>query len=340
MFKKKMVLALALSVCLMAACSSGGTAPSGSGGAPAGTEASASASAPASGSKFPARQIEIIVPYAAGGGVDINCRAIAPFLEENLGVPVVVINKPGAGGVPGMTYGAMVNPDGYTLTIANIIAMCANSALGDFTLDPRSDFQFLGVTVMDPGVIAVSKDSPYNTLDEVITYLKSNPDGLSYGATGDLSLDGLLCINLEKLADVEINTVNFDGGKDALAALMGGHIQLMGGTLSEIITPYQDGEVKILGVGGAERLAELPEVPTFAEQGYDMSITAAKRALMMPPGADPEVVKILTDAVEKAVTSEGFIAKCKELGLRSTYLNPDECVAEANTVMSFFDENF
>jgi tripartite-type tricarboxylate transporter receptor subunit TctC len=287
--------------------------------------------------KYPARQIEIIVPYAAGGGVDTNARALIPALEEALGATAVAVNKPGAGGVLGFTYIATSKPDGYTIGLAALSSICTNAALGDFDVDPREAYRFLGGVVFDPVAIAVAKNSPFNTLGELIAFAKSHPNELSYGATGSLSLDAMVCRDLERVGGVEINIVNFDGGAETMAAVMGGHIQIMGGTFSEIFSYHKDGEVKILGVG--EKVEDVPDIKSFKEQGYDMAVTGARRALIVPKGVSDEIVTLLIPAAEKAIKSEDFKKKAATVGLIPSYSTPERCLEETKALMDFFLNN-
>ncbi|GEM_PF-314811 len=338
MLRKILSLVMVVAVISLAGCS--GSSPSGSAptsSAPATTAASQTTAPQTSG--FPTRQIQIVAAYAAGGGVDINCRAISPILQNILGKPVVVANKPGASGALGFTYVGMADPDGYTVGLANIASMCSTYVLGDLRVDTTTGYTYLGATVVDPFLICVSKDSPYTSLKDVVEYLKTNPGGLSYGATGALSTDYLLAQNIEAVAGIEMNKVIFDGGSEALAALMGGHIQLMGGSFSETYSHVQDGEVKLIAVGGDERLPEQPDVATFSEQGFTVAFNAAKRAIFGPADMDPQAVEVLTAAIKQAVESDEFKTKCKEIGLQATYLTPEECVEEAKTITEFLQNN-
>lgn len=286
---------------------------------------------------YPTRQVEVIVPYSPGGGVDTNCRALAPSLEKALGATVLTVNKPGAGGVVGFTYIGSARKDGYTLGLAALSSICTNAALGDFAMDPRESYVYLGGVVFDPAAIAVSKESPFDTLDELISYAKANPNKLSYGATGDLSLDAMLCRDLMRAGDVKINIVNFNGGSEAMAALMGGHIQIMGGTYSEVNSFYQDGEVKILGLGGV--VDESPELKTFKDQGFSMSITGARRAVLAPKGLPESVIVVLEKAVKEAVESEDYKKRATNVGLTPKYASPEDLREEVHQLMDFFLNN-
>jgi len=284
--------------------------------------------------KYPVRRVEIIVPYSPGGGVDTNCRALVPSLEKALGTKIIVVNRPGAGGVLGFTVLGNARNDGSTLGLAALSSLCSNAALGDFAMDPRKAFSYLGGVVFDPAAIAVSKNSPFDTLDELVAYARSHPDELSYGATGNLSLDAMLCRDLMHAGGIKLNMVNFNGGAESMAALMGGHIQVMGGTLSEVSAFYSGGEAKILGVG--VRVLEMPELKSFGEQGYPMTVTGARRAVLAPSGLPADVAALLEKTVREAVSSQDYRKRAADAGLAPEYASPEELRAEVRGLMNFF----
>lgn len=292
---------------------------------------SPSASDEGTSSQYPTGPIELIAPYAPGGGVDTNCRALSPSLEKALGTTVTTVNKAGAGGAVGFTYIATAKPNGYTIGLGALSSICTNAALGDLHVDPQVDYDYLGGVAFDVSAICVSKDSPFNNLTELVSYAKEHPYELSYGATGTLSLDALLCHNLMKAGDVKINIVNFDGGSEAMAALMGGHIEIMGGTYTEMESFYEDGQVRIIGVG-----EEMEGFQTFKEQGYPITLTGARRCLMAPKGLDPEVLDTLIMATAEAVKSEDFADRAAQIGLTPRYGTPEEVIEEVDALMDFF----
>jgi tripartite-type tricarboxylate transporter receptor subunit TctC len=269
--------------------------------------------------KFPNRPIEIIVGFAAGGGTDLSFRNIAPSLEKELGVPVVILNKPGAGGVIGWNTLANAKPTGYSIGSINMPAIVGSYVTGAMTIDPRTAFKFLGNTVFDANCIAVSAKNKINNMKDMIDYLKKNPEGLSYGATGLVSTDGLTAIAIEKAADVKFRMINFKGGSEAVTAALGGHVDAVGLTVSEAIPFVKDGTLKLLGVGGEKRDTELPNVPTFKEQGFALQIIGSSRGLIMPAGADDAVLNTLRAAVKKAATSEAYVAASKKVGQLGIY---------------------
>jgi tripartite-type tricarboxylate transporter receptor subunit TctC len=287
-------------------------------------------------SGFPNRPIEVIVAYNAGGGPDLNIRTIAPSLEKILGVPIVVTNQGGGNGLPALTRIAKTTrADGYTWTIANIIATTSQSVLGDFQVDPNTEYDYLGVIVVDPGVIVAAKNGPFKNLDDVVTAAKARPSQISYGGDGLYSLDGLTKTNLESLTGIQLNFVNYPSG-EGITSIMGGHMDLMGATVTEAVQSYLDGAVNIIGVGGDTRAPEIPDVPTYQEQGYQFTIQAAERAVFTPAGTDPEILKFLRDVLKMAAEDPEYIERCKQLGIRNQYIDGERTHQDVKDFMEFF----
>jgi tripartite-type tricarboxylate transporter receptor subunit TctC len=278
---------------------------------------------PASAQTFPDRPIKVIVGFPAGSSIDVNIRTFAPALEKVLKVPVVVENRPGAGGAVAWTNVAKSKPDGYTLGSVNYPAIAGVTATGGLPFDPIESFTFLGNIIYEPNIIAVSKNSPYKTLADAVKYLKANPSGISYGSDGIASLDGLVALAVGRSADVKFRSVNFAGSSDALVALLGGHVDAMGMAVSMAAPLIANGDVRALGVGGATRNALLPDVPTFAEQGVPLAVNASSRGLIMPAGGDPKVVAKLQEAVKTAAADPEYQATAKKLSQAIAYIPPD-----------------
>ncbi|MCS0505013.1 Bug family tripartite tricarboxylate transporter substrate binding protein [Ancylobacter mangrovi] len=273
---------------------------------------------------YPDRPIQVIVGFSAGGAMDATIRTVAPTLQKILGQPVVVINKPGAGGAVAWTEVARSKPDGYTLGSVNYPAISGVTASGGLPIDPLKSFDFLGNVMVDPAIVVVPAKSPYKSLGDVVTYLKAHPGGLSYGATGSTSLDGLVSLALAAKADAKFRVVNFAGTPEAVTALLGGHIDALGLAVSEVLPLMQEGSVRILGVGGDKRNPLIPDVPTFKEQGFDLPISASSRGMIAPAGMDPAVLKKLRDAIKQATEDPEYVERAKKVSQRVSYSSPEE----------------
>lgn len=296
--------------------------------------------APVFAQDYPNRPIEVLVGYPAGSAVDTNVRTIAPALEKILKVPIVVQNKPGAGGAIAFNDVAKARPDGYTLGSVNIPAVSGLAGTDGLPFDPVEKFTFLGNMIYEPNVISVAKDSPYKTLGDMIAHLKENPSGISYGATGVASLDGLTALAVGKAAGVKFRIVNFEGSPDAIAALLGGHIDAMGMSVGEITPFMQDGSMRAMGVGGTERHPLLPDVPTFAEMGYPLAVNGSSRGLIMPAGADPAIVAKLRDAIKTAASDPEYLEAAKKQSQSVHFIPGEEIAASVKEQIAFIKTVF
>lgn len=284
---------------------------------------------------YPNRPIEVIVGFPAGSAVDVNIRTILPAMQKILKVPIVVDNRPGAGGAVGFNAVAKAKPDGYTLGSVNYPAISGIYATGGMAFDPLQKFTFLGSMIYEPNVISVAKASPYQDLKGMVAYLKDHPNGLSYGATGVASLDGLTALAVGNVAGSKFRVVNFEGSPDAVSALLGGHIDAMGMSVSEIVPYMQDGSMRPMGVGGDERNPLLPDVPTFKEQGYPLAVNGAARGFIMPAGADPAIVAKLRDAIKAAASDPEYLETAKKLSQAVHYISGDDYAATVKQQIEF-----
>ena len=279
------------------------------------------------GPKYPTKPLRLIVPYGAGGGLDVTARTTAPFLEKELGQPVAVVNMPGAGGVIGLTAISKAKADGYTLGIITMPALASNYIAGNLTIDPLKAFKFLGTIAVDPTTICVSTKSKFKDIKGMVEYLKANPEGVSYAATGVIGLDGLSILSLEKVANVKTRIVNFEGGKEAITAVMGGHVDAVGLAVGEALEYVKSNDLRILAVAGPTRDPKIPDVPTFKEQGFDLAVNAAIRGYVVPGQTNDKIVATLRAAVKKVAMNQNFIDAGKKVALPVKYMSAEELSA-------------
>lgn len=337
MLRKGMVIVSILLVISLLLVGCGSTSKPAASSTP--SSSSTASNAPAAKAWAPTRTIEIVNPYSAGSGVELNIRALVPSLERALKGTIVVNSKPGASSAIGTNYVAKSKPDGYTLGLANIGSVLLAAMTSDAGFDGVKDLKWIGGTVADIFLIAAPADSPYNSVKDVVDYLKAHPKGLRYGASGTVSTDAMLALNIEQLGGVEFNKVIFNGGGESMAALLGGHVDLYGGAQTDVWSLYQAGKLKILGVGGDQRSTDLPNVPTFKEQGFDMTFNMAKRAVFAPANIDPAALATLQAAVKTAVEDPDFAAKAQPIGLKPKYFSPEECQQEVERVSKWILAN-
>lgn len=263
-------------------------------------------------SDYPTKPITIVVPYNPGGGVDTSTRMIQPFLQEALGQPIIVENRPGGGMAVGYNYVAGAEPDGYTFLAAPIPTM----VFTDLTLPQLkvkfSDFKPVASWVNDDcSPLVVKSNSPYKTVKDFVEAAKTRTLklGLSGGA---YSTDHMTYAMLSEVTGAQFNLVPYDSSGEALAALEGGHVDAILASLVTAITAQDAGQVKILAVSTKERVSIAPDIPTFIEQGYDVVIEF-HIGLFAPPNTPDDIVKIMAEKLVQAAGSEEFKKRVEEV---------------------------
>ncbi|MGD9880540.1 MAG: tripartite tricarboxylate transporter substrate binding protein, partial [Reyranella sp.] len=278
--------------------------------------AASTIASPALAQNYPRRAVQLIVAYAAGGSTDVGARILAAAAEKDLGQPITVVNKAGAGGQLGFTEIARARPDGYTLGFINLPAV--NTIVLDperkavFTMD-----SFIPVVnqVLDPGLIWVKGDSPYKTLKDLVEAAKKEPGKLRACTTGILSDDHLAILMMQEAAKVDFRIVHFDSGTQQLAGIMGGHVEVAFDNVGSIVKRVQTGEARGLAVLDTERSRFLPDVPTAKELGYPTVISSSTRGVAAPKGTPADIVKVIETAFLKAINSPEMKQKMDAVGL-------------------------
>lgn len=280
---------------------------------------------------FPERPISFVIPFAAGGGTDVQSRLILPYVEKYLGVPVVVENRPGASGLIGATYIADSKPDGYTIGSLNFPSMFAptHQGIASYAADA---FEPLVNQTLGALCLVVHADSEYTSLEQFLEDAKANPGVLTLGVTGVGHPSHITALMFQDLAGYEANYVPFNGGGPARTALLGKHITLGMLNASELLTAHQEGQVRILAVSSTERVPYIPEVPTFQELGYDI-VFHSMSGFGAPKGLPEDVLATLVDAFEQASQDPEYLAAADERQVQLGYLSHAEYVetlADAN----------
>lgn len=279
--------------------------------------------------KFPEKAMNLIIPYAPGGSSDLSARPVAEFIGETLGKPVVVINRPGAGGSIAAAEVAKSKADGYTL----LNGSNGNLEILPYTKDigyEVTDFKPVARTVTAGLTVAVSKDSPFETLQDLIDYAKENPGKLKCGTPGTAGLHHLTLEAFKDAADIDIVHVPFEGANLAMAGLLGGHIDMTTSTTVEVSGHYESGEMKILATSQAsstDRLEKMPDVPSFTELGLDIML-GTWYGILAPKDTPDEVVNIISAEIKKAMEDPKVIKACESLTLTPDYLSPEELEAQ------------
>ncbi len=253
------------------------------------------------------KPVEVIVPFPPGGGVDVMTRIIMPLVAERIpGMRVVVGNRPGAGSQIGLEALFNAAPDGYTLGATTIPAHSA-IPLERPVRFRALDFTFIANIVEDPNCLYVRAESPLRSVAEVVAQAKARPGSLDYGTTGIGSDDHIMMLALEALAGLPpLTHVPFPGVAPLLPQLLGGHLAMAVGNTTELVTLSREGKMRGLATATAERVAELPGVPTFRELGFDI-VAGASRGIIGPPGMPPTIAARLEAAFREAMAEPGFV---------------------------------
>ncbi|MGE0279901.1 MAG: tripartite tricarboxylate transporter substrate binding protein [Rhizobiaceae bacterium] len=291
--------------------------------------------------EYPEKPIELIVAFAPGGGTDVAARSIARFMEKHLGegAAIAVINKPGAGGEIGWTALSQAQPDGYTIGMINPPAFVALAVEGKAKYTMES-FKPIGNIVLDPGILVVGKDSPYNSLKDIMEAAKAAPGAIVVGTSGAAgSSEHIGILNLNRIAGVTFTPAFFGATAPARQALLGGHVPAATMNLSEALPLIRSGDIKILGVMAAERSKDLPDAPTFVEQGYDLTVTAS-RGLAAPAGVPTEIVAKLETALKDAMADPEYLKAAKEAEIPLAYLNSTDYTALISTITTTLTETW
>lgn len=274
------------------------------------------AAAPAA---FPEKEVQIIVPYAAGGATDLIFRALAESTSRYLGKAVVIVNRPGGGGTVGFTEGAQARPDGYTLTaVITPVTILPHQVKTAFTY--RSFAPIINV-VDDPSMFLVKADSPWKTTKEFVDYARKNPGMITVGNSGAGGGVHLVALAFEKAVGARFNHIPFAGGGPSVTALMGGHINAVSVSPPEGIAQVKAGKLRIIALFADERFELFPNVPTVKEQGIPFSM-GMWRGLAAPKGTPADVVKTLHDAFKKGMEDPVFKKNARDMSVKLFYLGP------------------
>jgi tripartite-type tricarboxylate transporter receptor subunit TctC len=273
---------------------------------------------------WPAKPIRIIVGFAAGGSTDVTARIIGQALSDRLGQPVLIENRPGAGGNIGADAAAKADPDGYTLLMATSSTFAANPALyKSLPFDVQADFAPVTVTAFIPNLLVINPSVPAKNLAEFVAYAKANPGKLNYGSAGNGTSQHISGALFNAQASIETMHVAYRGGALAVNDLLGGQIQVLFAPLVEVVQQVRAEKLRALAITTAKRSPLLPDVPTVAETlpGYEVTLW---NALLAPAKTPPEIIDRINRAAVDALRSEEVKAKLAEQGSEPVGNSPAE----------------
>lgn len=284
------------------------------------------AGAPARAQEYPARQVSLVVGYSAGGAVDAVARLVGQKLADALGKPFVVDNKTGASGNIGAQFVARAPADGYTLLVAPLTSYAMNAQLYPATVGFQLDRDFTGVSLLGylPVVLVVNDALPARTTAELVRQAKAKPGSLSYGSSGNGSIEHVAGEMFKQLAGVRMVHIPYRGAAPAITDVMGGQVQLMFATVPTAIANLKTGKLRPLAVLTRERLAALPDVPTAREAGYPGFEVASTYAILAPAGTPPAVLQKLNHEIAKLQQAPDVRARFQTLGIETLGATPEE----------------
>jgi len=276
--------------------------------------------APIQAAEFPTKEVQIIIPWSAGGATDLIFRALGATTGKYLGEAVVIVNRTGGAGAVGYTEAMQAKPDGYTLV----------SAITPLTILPHrvktaytyASFEPIINVVKDPGMFLVRSDAPWKSLEEFLGYAKKNPEMITVGNSGTGGGVHLIALAFEDAAGVTFNHIPFAGGGPSVTALLGGHINAVSVSPPEGIEHVKAGKLKIIALFSEERFEMFPDVQTVKEQGIDF-VMGQWRGLVSSKGTPPDVVNILHDAFKKGMEDPVFQKNAKDMAINLHYLGPE-----------------
>jgi tripartite-type tricarboxylate transporter receptor subunit TctC len=273
---------------------------------------------------FPTKAVHLFVPYPAGGAVDILARTLGDELSKNWGQPVIIENRPGAGGLVASQALATSAPDGYTL-----IVVASGHATNPFLYpkipyDTFKDFTPICLLASSPNILLVRADSPFKTLADLLAQARAKPGSLSYGMAGNGTSTHLAGELLKNLAKVEIVAIPYKGGGPAMNDLLGGQIPMSFNNGPESVGQISAGTVRALGVTTAKRAPFLPDVPTMAEAGVPGYDTGVWWGLVGPAGMSATIVAQLSSDFVAALKAPAVRDRLNTLGAAPIGSSPKE----------------
>lgn len=276
---------------------------------------------------YPTREVKIVVPFAPGGGTDGISRVLADKLSKQLGKPVIVENRGGAGSTIGMAAVAAAAPDGHTLVVNGDSAAILEFLFANLSFDLYRDFAPVAVFAAAPLILAAHPSFPANNMKEMIELAKKKPGDITYATPGVGTPQDLAGKLLAQKAQITVNEVTYRGGGPALMDVVAGHAQIGVFTATTVLPHIPTGRLKVLGVVGDHRTALAPELPSMAEAGLP-GVDAHARYVMLAPAATPRVVIDRLYAAFAAVMKDpDTVAAFHRQGYEALISTPDETAA-------------
>lgn len=319
-----LVAAMVLSVSAAAGCSNSKSAPQSNGNVGSTESSTSGAEENKETSDYPVEEINWLVPYAAGGSSDQMARLIAKYSKQYLGTDIIIENVGGGGGNVGLSQFVTTTNvnDGYHITCFNTTANL-QPIYGTIEYDWLEELEPLAMCVSIPIAIAVPKDSPFNTIEDLIEYAKGHPGEIQYGHAGIGSITNVAGEQFCLEAGIDMTPVPFGSGADALTAVMGSQIDVNVANVSEVVPYGETGELKILALCTDAEIASMPEVPTLISKGYEVD-QMVTQGIATAKDTPAEMVEVLDKGLGEIINDEKFQEELKGYGMDVFYMNASE----------------
>ena len=280
--------------------------------------------APSWAEKYPSRPVRIVVGFPAGGPTDVIARLVAQHLSDALGQQFVVENMPGAGSNTASGQVARANPDGYTIMAISTGFMVNPSLYAKVPYDPIKDFTAVTLVAASPNVVVVNPQVPAKTLPELVKLIRDNPGKYSYAGPGVGSTPQLGGELFRLTYNLDLVHIPFTGAAPAVQATIGGHTPIAFTALPSSLSAIQAGQVRAIGLAATERAEQIPDVPTFAEQGVKDQEADTLTGIVAPAGTPKEIVELLAREIARSVAQPEVRERLAALGFKPVANTPDE----------------
>jgi tripartite-type tricarboxylate transporter receptor subunit TctC len=278
--------------------------------------------AAAFGAAWAQQPVRVVVPFPPGGGTDQYVRLLAAELHKH-GILVIVENKPGASGIVAADYVARSRPDGLTLLMSSLSTLVSNPVLyKNLSYDPAKDFTHVTQIAYQPAIIVGRMDLPYSNIKEMVAYAKANPGKINRGSPGASVLPNLAALLFEDMAEIRTTHIPFAGDGPGMQALLGGHIDVHGTSITAPLPHIHDGKLRVLGVMDSKRMPQVPDAPTFKEQGFDIN-APLWYALSVPAATPRETIDRLNHSVNQIIADPDFVSRARALGMEPRGSTPE-----------------
>ncbi|UDM54013.1 tripartite tricarboxylate transporter substrate binding protein [Cupriavidus sp. MP-37] len=283
---------------------------------------SAAAAPPVLAQSFPARPVRLVVPYPPGGPTDIVARVVGQKLSERLGQPLVVENRPGAGGNIGAEAVARAAPDGYTLLVATTAHAINMTLFRKPGYDTRKDFAPVSLLTRGPLVLVTAPATPAANVAELIAMARARPGQVTFASSGNGQSTHLAAELFNSMAGVRMTHVPYKGSAPALTDVMGGQATVMFDTMLSAMPFVRDGKLRALAVTGAQRSPAAPDTPTIAQSGLPGYEATAWNALLAPAGTPPAVLETIAAALKSVLDDADVRARFATQGFAAEWTSP------------------